>query len=167
MESLADQRKMKDQFMGHDEHSPLTQEQRETFEGLKYFDENPTLRLELDIDPFEEQAKVQMQTSTGDVQTYTRYGRFRFESEGKEAELTLFASAHGYFLPFVDSQAGSETYGAGRYLDPPQMPDGKFLIDFNDAYKPYCAYNEMWSCPLPPAENKIDVAVKAGEKNFN
>jgi uncharacterized protein (DUF1684 family) len=167
MENLADQRKMKDQFMANGEHSPLTPEQRENFEGLKYFEEDPSLRLEIDIEPFEEQAKVQMQTSTGDVQTYTRYGRFRFEAQGEEAELTLFASPHGYFLPFVDSQAGSETYGAGRYLDPPQLPNGKFLIDFNDAYNPYCAYNEMWSCPLPPAENKVTIAVKAGEKNFN
>ena len=153
--------------MANGEHSPLTPEQRENFEGLKYFEEDPSLRLEIDIEPFEEQAKVQMQTSTGDVQTYTRYGRFRFEAQGEEAELTLFASPHGYFLPFVDSQAGSETYGAGRYLDPPQLPNGKFLIDFNDAYNPYCAYNEMWSCPLPPAENKVTIAVKAGEKNFN
>ena len=167
MEGLADHRKMKDQFMAQGEHSPLTPEQRENFEGLRYFEEDLSMRLEIEIEPFEEQEKVQMQTSTGDVQTYTRYGRFRFEAEGKEAELTLFASPHGYFLPFVDAQAGSETYGAGRYLDPPQLPDGKFLIDFNDAYNPYCAYNEMWSCPLPPAENKINVAVKAGEKNFN
>ena len=167
MANLVEHRKMKDQFMAHGEHSPLTLEQRENFEGLKYFEEDASLRLEIAIEPFEEQEKVQMQTSTGDVQTYTRYGRFRFEVQGEEAELTIFASQHGYFLPFVDSQAGSETYGAGRYLDPPQLPDGKFLIDFNDAYNPYCAYNEMWSCPLPPLENKVSVAVKAGEKNFN
>ena len=107
-----------------------------------------------------------MQTSTGDVQSYIRYGRFQFEVEGEKTELTLYASDHGYFLPFVDSQAGDVTYGAGRYLDPDPAHDGKFLIDFNLAYNPYCAYNEMWSCPIPPAENRLKVAIKAGEKNF-
>ncbi len=166
MHSITDQRKMKDQFMAVDPHSPLTTEQKEGFQGLNYFDENPALRLEIDIEPFEEQAQVQMQTSTGDVQTYTRYGRFSFDVEGEKGELTIFASPHGFFLPFVDSQAGVETYGAGRYLDPPRLSNGKFLIDFNDAYNPYCAYNELWSCPLPPMENRLSVPIKAGEKNF-
>ncbi len=70
------------------------------------------------------------------------------------------------FLPFVDSQAGKGTYGAGRYLDPEQLPNGKFLIDFNLAYNPYCAYNENWNCPIPPTENKLDVPIRAGEKIF-
>lgn len=167
MSTLEEHRKLKDEFMAQDPHSPLTPEQKENFTGLNYFPENPDLRLEIDPAPFEEQQKVQMQTSTGDVQTYTRYGRFSFEVDGQPAELTLFASPHGFFLPFVDSQAGEETYGAGRYLDPPQLPNGKILIDFNDAYNPYCAYNELWSCPLPPAENRLNAPIKAGEKNFN
>lgn len=166
MDTLTDHRKMKDQFMAQDHHSPLTPEQKENFEGLNYFEEDPKLRLEIDIEPFEEQTQVQMQTSTGDVQTYTRYGRFSFDTNGEKAELTIFASPHGYFLPFVDSQAGVDTYGAGRYLDPPQLPNGKFLIDFNDAYNPYCAYNELYSCPIPPSENRLTLAVKAGEKSF-
>jgi hypothetical protein len=166
MPSLTEQRNMKDQFFAIDPHSPLTPEQKEGFEHLAYFDEDQALRLEIDIEPFEEQVQLQMQTSTGDVQTYTRYGRFSFDVDGEQAELTVYASPHGFFLPFVDSQAGVDTYGAGRYLDPPKLPNGNFLIDFNDAYNPYCAYNELWSCPIPPAENRLTVAVKAGEKNF-
>jgi len=84
-----------------------------------------------------------------------------------EVELTIYQSEHGFFLPFVDSLAGSETYAAGRYLEPEPLPGGHFLVDFNIAYNPYCAYNEMWSCPLTPAENRLKVAVRAGEKLFH
>ena len=166
MSELTEFRKMKDELFAHDPHSPLTADQLDGFKGLVYFDENPDLRLEVEVEPFPEQETVQLQTSTGDIQTYIRYGRFTFEVNGTEAALTLFASDHGFFLPFVDSQAGDITYGAGRYLDPERLANGKFLIDFNHAYNPYCAYNEMWSCPLPPAENRIAVPVEAGEKNF-
>ena len=166
MTELEQFRHSKDEFFATDPNAPLTPEQRANFESLNYFDENPDLRLEIEVEPFEDQEQIQMQTSTGDVQTYVRYGRFKFEVEGEEAELTLYASQHGFFLPYVDSQAGEVTYGAGRYLDPTVLPDGKFLVDFNMGYNPYCAYNEMWSCPLPPAENRVKVAIKAGEKNF-
>lgn len=167
MDSLTDFRKMKDEFYKNDQQSPLSPDQKSNFNGLDYFSENKNLRLEIDIEKFPEQEKLQMQTSTGDVQTYTKYGRFKFRIEDQEAELTLYASQHGYFLPFVDSQAGEITYGAGRYLDPEQLPTGKFVVDFNLAYNPYCAYNEAWSCPIPPAENRLSLPIKAGEKNYH
>lgn len=166
MSGLQEFRAAKDEFFASSEQSPLTPEQREGFSALSYFPENPALRLEVAIEPFAEQALVEMPTSTGDVKSYRRYGRFAFEVEGQQAELTLFSSPHGYFLLFVDSLAGSETYGAGRYLDPEQLEDGRFLIDFNLAYNPYCAYNEMWNCPIPPAENRLSVPIRAGEKNY-
>jgi len=59
-----------------------------------------------------------------------------------------------------------ETYGAGRYLEPETLPNGKFLVDFNLAYNPYCAYNELFSCPLTPWENRLQVPIRAGEKIF-
>ena len=166
MSSLDEFHSAKDDFFGHDPHSPLTPEQREAFKGLSYFPENPGLRLEVEVEKFHDQEEVQLLTSTGDIQTYTRYGRFSFKVDSQDAELTIFHNENGYFLLFVDSLAGAETYGAGRYLEPEELPNGKFLIDFNLAYNPYCAYNEMWSCPLPPPENRINVPIRAGEKNF-
>jgi hypothetical protein len=166
MTELEQVRKHKDDFFANDPHSPLEPEQKETFQGLNYYPENEALRLEIDIEPLDDQELVDLPTSTGDIKTYKRYGRFSFPVNGEQAELTLFASPHGYFLPFVDANAGSETYGAGRYLDPEQLENGKFLIDFNEAYNPYCAYNENWNCPLPPGENRLKVAIEAGEKNF-
>ena len=157
----------KDEFFAQHWQSPLTKAQKAKFEGLAYFPENPNLRFDASVERFPEQEEIQMQTSTGDVQTYRRFGRFTFQVDGQEAELTIFQDSNGYFLPFVDSLAGEETYPAGRYLEPDPLPNGKFQIDFNLAYNPYCAYNDQWSCPLTPFENRLKVPIRAGEKIYH
>ena len=166
MSELTDFRLDKDVFFKNHPQSPFTPEQRQGFTGLKYFPENDDLRLEVMVEKFSDGQPMQMQTSTGGVQSYVRYGRFRFEIDGEPAGLTIYQTANGYFLPFVDSLAGTETYPAGRYLEPEPLPGERFLVDFNLAYNPYCAYNDMWSCPITPAENRIKVPIRAGEKLF-
>ena len=166
MTQLNEFRKSKDQFFRYDHHSPLTHEQQHHFEELNYFSENPELRTTVTVDVFPKKEEVTIQTSTGDVQTYQRYGRFDFTVDDQKATLTIYSSGEDYFLPFVDGLAGKETYDAGRYLDPISLGNNKFLIDFNYAYNPYCAYNERWSCPITPAENRIQVPIRAGEKIF-
>jgi uncharacterized protein (DUF1684 family) len=160
-------RREKDEFFGRHPQSPLTPEQKRGFVGLQYFPENDALRLEVQAEPLFDQQPIQMQTSTGGVQTYVRHARFKFQVEGQEAELTIYQNENGYFLPFVDSLAGKETYPAGRYLEPESLPGNRFLVDFNLAYNPNCAYNEMWSCPITPAENRLKVPIRAGEKLFD
>lgn len=167
MSELAAYRAEKDGFFGRHPQSPLTPEQRIGFMGLQYFPENEALRLEVQVEPIKDQEPMQMQTSTAGVQTYVRYGRFKFQVDGEDAELTIYQNEHGYFLPFVDSLAGRETYPAGRYLEPEALAGNRFFVDFNLAYNPYCAYNEMWSCPLTPAENRLKVPIRAGEKLFH
>jgi uncharacterized protein (DUF1684 family) len=167
MTELDDFREEKNAFFKNHPQSPLTREQKRAFTGLNYFPENPELRLRVAVEPLATKETVQMQTSTGDVQTYQKYGRFKFAVEGQEAELTVYASENGLFLPFADALAGTETYGAGRYLEPEGLEGEKFLVDFNLAYNPYCAYNDKWSCPIPPRENRLLVAVRAGEKMFH
>lgn len=157
----------KNEFYASHPQSPLTREQKQGFTGLNYFPEEASLRLEVKVDELPVKDSFEMQTSTGDVQHYQKFGRFRFAVDGIEAELTIYQNQHGYFLPFVDSLAGSETYPAGRYLEPEPLIGGRFLVDFNVAYNPYCAYNEMWSCPITPAENRLKVAIRAGEKLFH
>ncbi|MBI2333706.1 MAG: DUF1684 domain-containing protein [Chloroflexi bacterium] len=157
----------KDEFFGSHPQSPLTREQKKNFQGLKYFSANDALRLEVQVSEFSVKEEFDMQTSTGGVQRYQRFGKFSFSVEGQTVELTIYRSEHGFFLPFVDSLAGSETYPAGRYLEPDPLPGGRFFIDFNLAYNPYCAYNEMWSCPITPAENRLKAAIRAGEKLFH
>jgi uncharacterized protein len=166
MTDLDQFRRSKDDFFAHDPQSPLTAPQRGRFAGLRYFPENPALRLEVTVGPADQSERVEMQTSTGDVQLYSRVGRFRLEVDGQAAELTIFEGPNGLFLPFVDSAAGTETYPAGRYLEPEPLPGGRYLVDFNFAYNPYCAYNAQWSCPLTPFENRLKVPIRAGEKLF-
>jgi uncharacterized protein (DUF1684 family) len=167
MSDLDDFRREKDAFFRDDPHSPLTPAQRRSFRGLRYYPENPALVFDLVPEVFAEPEVVTMQTSTGDEQTYLRWARVKFEVDGTAAGLTVFRDPHGgYFVPFTDAGRGSETYGAGRYLEPEETGDGRLHFDFNYAYNPYCAYNDAWSCPLPPAENHVPVPVRAGEMNF-
>lgn len=167
MTNLQTSRSAKDRFFRTDHQSPLTPAQKQIFTGLNYFPENAALRLKTDVDVFINQEPVNIQTTGGQPQNYRRYGRFKFTVDGQSAELVIYTSSRGFFLPFVDSLAGSETYPAGRYLEPEKLPNGKLLMDFNQAYNPYCAYNEQWSCPITPAENRLKVAIRAGEKIFH
>jgi uncharacterized protein len=167
MNELEDFRKMKDDFYAHDPQSPLSAKQKRTFKGLNYFPPDPELRLEVQVEEFTDKKIIQMQTSTGEIQEYERFGRFHFAVGDQPAELTIYFSEGSYFLPFVDRLAGKETYPAGRYLEPEPLGEGRFLIDFNLAYNPYCAYNEHWSCPLTPLENRLKVPIQAGEKQFH
>ena len=166
MNQLAQFRAQKDDYFEHDHHSPLSAVQKRNFDGLNYFVENPDLRMEIQLERFDPIDHVQIQTNTGEVQTYERYGCFRFTLDGEEIQLTVFRNEHGFFLPFTDSLAGEETYGAGRYLEPEELGQNRLLIDFNLAYNPYCAYNENWSCPITPPENRLRVPIRAGEKSF-
>jgi uncharacterized protein (DUF1684 family) len=167
MSELTDFRKEKDQLFQKDPDSPLTPDQKRDFQGLKYFPENPALRLEARVEEYPVKDRITMQTTTGDVQSYIRYGKFRFSVDGRDAELTVFQDPNGFFLPFVDALKGIETYPAGRYLEPRRIRGDTFLVDFNFAYNPYCAYNAHWSCPITPAENRISVPIRAGEKIFH
>jgi uncharacterized protein (DUF1684 family) len=166
MDDLERLRCEKDEFFRTNPSSPLTPAQRQSFVALRYFPPNPDFRLTLEVEEFPVPDTVRMQTTTGEVQSYERFGRIRFEVDGQEATLTLYHNEYGFFLPFADSLAGKETYGAGRYLEPEQLPDGRLLVDFNLAYNPYCAYNEHWSCPITPAENRLKVPIRAGERLF-
>jgi len=167
MSELDDFRAEKDDFYKNHFQSPLTREQRKDFKGLNYFPENNDLRLEVQVELLNEQTPMLMQTSTGGVQEYLRFGTFKFDVDGQPAQLTIYQSEHGFFLPFVDGLAGKETYPAGRYLDLEILPGNRFIVDFNVAYNPLCAYNEMWSCPITPAENRLKVPIRAGEKLFH
>ncbi len=167
MPDLLEFRKMKDDFFANEGQSPLTPGQKKDFKGLKYFPPNNELALDVDVEEFPDKQEVRMQTTTGEVQVYERYGKFTFSVDGQPVELTIYHSDDGFFLPFVDSLASRETYPAGRYLEPEPLGNNRFHVDFNYAYNPYCAYNEYWSCPLTPFENHLKVPIRAGEKLFH
>jgi len=169
MTNLSDFRRDKDDFLRNEPQSPLDRDQQKSFTGLKYYPENPSLRINLPLEKVEKPERVVMVTSTGDEQEYLKVGQIRFVVQGQEAILQVYVSVEGgeYFIPFVDATAPAETYGAGRYLEPEDLGGGILHVDFNLAYNPYCAYNARWSCPLPPRANRLAVRIEAGEKKFH
>ena len=100
MNELEEFRTMKDDFYAQDPQSPLTESQKRSFKGLNYFPPNPELRLEVQVEEFPDKQTIQMQTNTGDIQEYLRFGRFHFTIQGQPAELTVYYSDGSYFLPF-------------------------------------------------------------------
>lgn len=168
MSALLTERRQKDEFFKSSPHSPLTQPQRQAFTGLAYYEPNPSLDLTVEAIEFTKKETVTMQTTTGDVRTFLKWGKFSFNVEGQSVELVLYHgpdSGH-FFLPFMDATNTDATYSGGRYIDPEWLGGQQFHIDFNQSYAPYCAYNDRWSCPIPPLENRLKVRIEAGEKRL-
>lgn len=164
MHEIEQLRRDKNEFFKSSPQSPLTPAQQAAFDGLRYYNYDPQLNLVVTVEPVESEHEIVIETTTGETRRYTRYGRFTFTVEGQQVALTIYEAPYGYFLPFVDANAGIETYPAGRYLEPEEIGPNRFHVDFNLAYNPFCAYNEGWSCPITPAENRLSVAIRAGEK---
>lgn len=153
--------------------SPLPAEVRATFSGLPFFPVNYAACVEARFVRDSSQAAFAMPTSTTRRPLYRKYGELHFTMEGQARKLTVYQSLDlqrkaGYedylFVPFTDLTNGHGSYGGGRYLDLRfgQIRQGRLLLDFNRAYNPYCAYNSTYSCPVPPAENQLRVAIRAG-----
>lgn len=172
MNELTHFRRQIDEMMAHHPQSPLDEEQQDEFTGLAYFDPHEGLVYEVEVERFgDDEPLLEMETSTGEVRPFRRWGRFHFTVDGQPASLTIYFDGNGLFLPFKDATNGKETYGAGRYLDNDrpgleQLTTNRIRIDFNYAYNPYCAYSPYYSCPLPPRENWLAVPIHAGEKDF-
>ena len=166
IDTLEADRVEKDRFFRSSPHSPITD--RVSFTGLDYYPPDPAYRYTLKINQADEPEPLMFQTNTGDERIYDRIGTIEFEVEGQPASLALYKSDHHdeLFLPFRDATSGHETYGAGRYLEPELLANGEVVVDFNLAYNPFCAYSSDYSCPLPPFENHLGIAVRAGEKAF-
>jgi hypothetical protein len=170
---LEHEREQKDEYFGGDPRSPLPTDEREGFDGLSYYPIDPTYRYELALDRYEEPERVVVGTSTDGEQEYLAVGEFEFTVDGKTATLVAYKSdpdEERLWVPFRDATSGDETYGAGRYLDLEpdhhRTDDRTWILDFNEAYNPTCAYSDRYECPLPPMENWLDVAIEAGEKAY-
>ena len=168
-----DWRETRDTLFSEHSQSPLRADDRERFEGLRYFDYDAALRVVGRIESAPAK-RYDIETSGEGTITFTRFGVVGFELDGRSLELELFWLAGyggGIYLPFRDATSGAETYGAGRYLlDTAKGADlgmdGEALVlDFNFAYNPSCAYDPRWVCPLAPPENHLGVELRAGELN--
>jgi uncharacterized protein (DUF1684 family) len=164
-------RRAKDDFFARSAYSPLSAVARHTFNGLSYYAPDPTYRLTgLRLEPADDVGVVPFPIETSDRRQRTAYrlGRLRFVLAGQELSLTAYqigeTETDVLFVPFKDRTNGSDTYPAGRYLDIEPGEDGTYVVDFNLAYHPYCAYSDSYSCPLPPVENHLPVRIEAGER---
>lgn len=168
------EREEKDHYLMTSEESPFSPEEQENFQALEYFPIDLDYRIYTKIKEYESKDTITMVTTKEKEQLYLRYGEFQFSVGENTGTLYVYKPLKNdqghppyFFIPFYDKTNNSETYGGGRYLDIPIKEGDRYLVDFNRAYNPYCAYNyERWSCPLPPMENQLDFKVTAGEKIY-
>lgn len=157
------------------ETSPLDSVDLVNFEALEFFPINPAFRV---VAQFKEQTSdvFKMATTTDRAPEYRKYGVLLFKLQGKRCRLNIYQNIqlsktekykNYLFVPFTDATNGTSSYGGGRYIDF-EIPQDKYVVlDFNKAYNPYCAYSSRYSCPIPPKENDLDIAIKAGIKAWD
>lgn len=164
-------RKEKDDFMKTSSESPFKTADEE-YSELSYFPPNLDFKVRAKIEPITTKSFLTLAVSTGDKEKYLKLAYAVFELKGQELRLLLLKKATGkknepIFTAFADDTSGGSTYGGGRYLDLSFKNAKKIDLDFNLAYNPYCAYNGDFSCPFPPSENVLPVAIEAGEKSYH
>ena len=167
-EEILKAREEKDDFFKYSPHAPLNETDKERFEGLNYFSVNKDFRFVVELQEYQEQRRVQIITSKGPLQDYIRFGYVEFMLPLVLKSLTVFKQPNSdyFFIPFKDKTTGKETYEAGRYIEIQHVKDNEYVLDFNTAYNPYCAYSDRWVCPLTPYENILDVVISVGEKKY-
>lgn len=176
---LEEHRERKDEFFADHSQSPIPEDDRETFEGLTYYDPDPTYRVPARIEPVDGEDTIELEMTQGEPRQYGRVARLVFDLAGEERDLYAYRQAGQQesddednpttlFVPFRDGTTGDTTYGAGRYMEFEVEGDlaeaDELPLDFNLAYHPFCVYNEAFACPLAPPENALDVPIEAGER---
>ncbi|APG65152.1 hypothetical protein LPB136_07225 [Tenacibaculum todarodis] len=159
--------------------SPLTKHDLKNFKGLDFFPVDSSYIVIASLTPTIDAPVFEMKTTTDRRPLYKEYGVLNFTVNGKEGELTVYQDQSldrdkkyddYLFLPFTDHTSGNESYGGGRYMDvfiSDISSNNKVLLNFNNTYNPYCAYNPKYSCPITPRKNHLDVEINAGVKAFN
>lgn len=171
-------REVRERLFREHPQSPVPGQARAGFVAA-HFDYDPALRFTVAIEPAPpaapERPALQLPNSGVDSLAFSRLGRVEIPFADGPRALAVFwmaGYAGGLFIPFRDGTNGQETYGAGRYLvDAAKSADlggdpeaATLILDFNFAYQPSCAFDPRWACPLAPPENRLDLAVRAGER---
>jgi uncharacterized protein (DUF1684 family) len=166
-------REEKDLFFKMHTQSPLLLDDRQKFEGLNYYAPDPDYRFELRLREHDHKDTLKIEDTRGNEREFLIWGEFEFTIGDQTCTLQAYKSSpqeKRLFIPFRDITSGKETYGAGRYLDLDedhyQTAQGNWILDFNQAYNPWCAYSDQYACPFVDPENWLKVAIRAGEKNF-
>lgn len=162
-------------YFADPEKSPLTAADRADFKGLPFYEVQETYRVEAKFVATPNFESFAMKTTTDRAPMYRKYGEAHFSIDGKDYVLSLYQNMdllkrmpfyNKLFVPFKDLSNGKGSYSGGRYLDVDIPKDDTVVLDFNKAYAPYCAYNYKYSCPIPPSENHLQVAIEAGVKTY-
>lgn len=166
--NILKEREKQDTFMRTSEESPFV-EHDVKYEGLTYFEPDQKYRIKARFEPIEDKEIRKLPTSNNEEKEYLEYGYATFTLDDQKQKLLILENVKDnvLFLAFGDKTSADETYGGGRYLEVTHDGGNSILLDFNKAYNPYCAYTEGYSCPLPPRENLLDVAIRAGEKSYD
>lgn len=156
--------------------SPLTADDLAQFKSLDFYSINEKAFVIAQFIRTENEKPFEMPTTTTRKPLYVKYGEAHFVLEGKEFKLNIYSNielskkeaySDYLFLPFSDLTSGNESYIGGKYIDL-KIPTGNtIVIDFNQSYNPYCAYNPKFSCPKVPLENDLAIEIKAGVKKFH
>ncbi len=147
--------------------APISNERQ--LKNIQYFPINMDYRVDATIERFKEFKTLEMVTNQNEKVNYIYYATLSFELFDEAYQLILFQNQENvtdFFLPFGDLTNGDSSYGTGRYLNVKVSENKLIELDFNKAYNPYCAYNDNFSCPIPPKENRLNVKIEAGEKTF-
>lgn len=167
------EREEKDQYMRSSQESPFYSDPA-SFTGLKYFPPDLKYKITANLTRIEQKKQVLLATNDGKQERYVEYAYAEFDFMGFHNKLLILeiidegVSRGKLFLAFGDGTSAKETYGAGRYLDIEKVQGSNTItLDFNKAYNPYCAYNDKFSCPLPPQENLLVIPINAGEKIYH
>ncbi len=173
VDEILKERKQKDLEFLTEDWSPLLPEDKEHFKGLKYYPVDLSYRFEGPIVKYDSTILDTIIGTKGDLRPAIKYGYFEFQYNGNTYRLQIYKFMRDkpelqkyLFLGFTDATSGKETYGAGRYIDLIENEQNFYIVDFNLAYNPYCAYNPRYTCAIPPPENRLPFPVYAGEKIF-
>jgi len=149
--------------------TPIPDSHKKEFLPLQYYPVDATYNIPAVLKPSTDRSVFEMPTSSGQIRRERRAGTLEFTLHGQQMTLTAFVEADApnmdrLFVPFSDQTSGQTTYDAGRFMDLDRTPTGIYELDFNKAYTPYCYYNPTFECPFPPRENRLPIAIEAGEK---
>jgi hypothetical protein len=168
-EKIIIKRQETDQFMMYSSNSPFRNVGK--FHALSYYPPNPEYRVSAKFILIEEKVTAPIAMSDGSTESYIRYAWAEFELGGNNYKLLVLKNqnewvTNQYFVSFTDTTSGDTTYAGGRYLNVFLIEENEITLDFNLAYNPYCVYDFSYICPIAPPENKLSMAIEAGEKLY-
>ena len=172
IKDILNHREEADTFFRHDPDSPFNRDTSIRYEGIKWYPPDVHFCIESRLYRYDRPERVIILGTKGEERPMAKYGYFVIPLEGRDYRLNVYKSAEsGQNLSvwFTDGTTAKETYPVGRYLDVGEEeadPEHLYVINFNNAYNPYCAYSALYSCAVPRREDHVDAPIRAGEMNY-